>query len=443
MVPLVEKYAPSKSWHVETFTTMLSIAGNECPDVVWQMLITLIGQPESSDFRASAVAKLYDACMEDTKQIGLVKASIWVLGEFANYITTPNHPEGKDLSEEDVLDLLERIRKLHNVTKEVKAMVLNSYLKLATRFQSPESQQRIKSLVSVYKSSMTLELQARSVEYLNILDDQFNQEREEWLATMPVPTDEQLAARKIKFQNADGPESDDDEDDDYSDEEDESDSDDSDAPKKQKKVKAQESGDLLDLNDILGGGSSPQPSQPAPANAQMDLLADVFGSSSIGTSAPAAAPQQGSNDLLDMLGPGPSTAQGTSSNMDDLLGSMSASSPSFPPLNVYNQNGISVVFTFTAANNETVALATYSNANQSPVTGFQFEAAVPKYVQMKINPPSGSTLAPGSSNVTQSIRLINSQKGVKPLLMKVKLSYTLNGANKTEQLTVNNFPQGL
>jgi len=114
-------------------------------------------------------------------------------------------------------------------------------------------------------------------------------------------------------------------------------------------------------------------------------------------------------------------------------------------LNVFNDNGISVIFSFAVeGGNQVIVNAAYTNSNATPVSGFTFEAAVPKYIQMKISPPTGNELKPfGTGQVSQKLQLINSQKGTKPILMKVKLTYTFNGVKKVEQLTVNGFPKDL
>jgi Adaptin C-terminal domain len=47
-------------------------------------------------------------------------------------------------------------------------------------------------------------------------------------------------------------------------------------------------------------------------------------------------------------------------------------------------------------------------------------------------PPSGSSLAPGNGRVTQVLRIINSEQGKKPILLKVKVDYVINNAPVNE-----------
>lgn len=453
LTPLIEKFAPSKSWHIDTLITMLSIAGSEAPQTAWQTLIVLIGQPASQDYRPVAISKLYDALLEDSRQSGLVKAALWSLGEFAPLIVDGGHTDGKIVSEDDVIDLLERTRKLHNATVETKGMILNAYLKLSTRFSSG-SLERLRELVGTFKSSMTLELQARSCEYMNLLSEEYQQPlKDEWLTPMPVPTDEQLAARRGKLLNED------DEDGEEADLiEEENMLDLGDAEPQSNRVssgQAKNAGNLLDLDDIFGG--APQPSNAPAATttntaAAADSLADIFGSGP--AAQPAAAPQPNpSNDILGMFGESsgaaPTGAPPQTGGVDDLLvgmglGAPAAAATTYPPLEVLNKDGLLVKFDFADGQSpgEVIVNATYSNSNDDPVTSFLFEAAVPKFLSLKLETPSGSEIDPYGT-VTQRIVLVNSKKGVKKIVMKVKVSYTLAGSRKTEQLTVNGFPQGL
>ena len=64
-------------------------------------------------------------------------------------------------------------------------------------------------------------------------------------------------------------------------------------------------------------------------------------------------------------------------------------------------------------------------------------------MQLKLAPASGSALAPGGS-ITQRISVVNSMHGQKPLIMRLRISYTTpEGGPALQQAEVKNFPQGL
>jgi AP-1 complex subunit gamma-1 len=72
------------------------------------------------------------------------------------------------------------------------------------------------------------------------------------------------------------------------------------------------------------------------------------------------------------------------------------------------------------------------------------QAAVPKFMQLKLDPASGATLAPmGAGNATQQLHVNNSMHGQKPLVMRLRIAYTLGLEAKLEQVEVKNFPAGL
>ena len=72
------------------------------------------------------------------------------------------------------------------------------------------------------------------------------------------------------------------------------------------------------------------------------------------------------------------------------------------------------------------------------------QAAVPKFMQLRLEPASGSTLQANSSDaVKQTLHVKNSMHGQKSLVMRLRISYALDGSNKLEQAEVKNFPAGL
>lgn len=72
------------------------------------------------------------------------------------------------------------------------------------------------------------------------------------------------------------------------------------------------------------------------------------------------------------------------------------------------------------------------------------QAAVPKFMQLRLEPASGSTLPAGTTDAAkQTLHVKNSMHGQKSLVMRLRISYTVGGASKLEQAEVKNFPAGL
>lgn len=114
----------------------------------------------------------------------------------------------------------------------------------------------------------------------------------------------------------------------------------------------------------------------------------------------------------------------------------------------YDKNGLRVTFNFDKpagpGSNKTVITATYTNSSPAAFTGFSFLVAVPKYIASHVTPAASSVVPPNNSGaVTQKIELTNSQHGVKPLLMRMKVDYASRGVKVGDQAVCPAFPPGL
>ena len=90
-------------------------------------------------------------------------------------------------------------------------------------------------------------------------------------------------------------------------------------------------------------------------------------------------------------------------------------------------------------------IARCKNSGPDAMYGFNLQCAVPKYVSMEMEPPSSTSIPVTGGNampVTQKIKVTNSMIGTKNLMLKLKVSFTLQGV-KTEHLaTCSGFPAG-
>ena len=74
------------------------------------------------------------------------------------------------VSEQEIITLLDKCMRLHNADNTVKAFILNALIKISVRFSAPNSKAKITELIQPYKTSLSLELQQRSIEYSSILN---------------------------------------------------------------------------------------------------------------------------------------------------------------------------------------------------------------------------------------------------------------------------------
>jgi AP-1 complex subunit gamma-1 len=136
---------------------------------------------------------------------------------------------------------------------------------------------------------------------------------------------------------------------------------------------------------------------------------------------PSAQPAASSNNMLDMFGAAPSASAGLS----------------FQLINVFNKNGVSITFMpekTSATSNSCVLRATFANASPNEVTNFEMKVAVPKFITLKLDPPSGNVLHANNGNqVTQVVTLTNSMHGQKPVMVKLKIDYNQGGQPVSDQ----------
>ncbi|CAN0020923.1 unnamed protein product, partial [Hapterophycus canaliculatus] len=231
----------------------------------------------------------------------------------------------------------------HNSDRTTRGYVLTALTKLAGRL-GEDQEEAIESLLQTYSASMNLELQARSCEFGQLLRPDLVELRKGMLDRMPVADEETVRNRRARFRNddnGDGGGSDDDDDEDRG------------LPSfkiskasKQRrgssssagggaagaataalpggkavqplagpgsapgagvsKQKQQEVPNLLDLDDLFGGGGGDAGAAP-PAGVgkatAVDLMADIF-------SAPLAAAPAASTAALDPFAPAPALLAG-------------------------------------------------------------------------------------------------------------------------------------
>ncbi|KAJ1137226.1 hypothetical protein NDU88_003639 [Pleurodeles waltl] len=378
-----ERFAPSKRWHIDTIMQVLTTAGGYVRDDAVSNLIHLISC--ASELHGYTVLKLYAAIQSDISQQPLVQVASWCIGEYGDQLLqgTCEEAEPTEVSEDDVLDLLERVLQSHMSLPATRAYALTAIMKLSTRLR--DNVDRIRQVVSIYGSCIDVELQQRAVEY-NALFKKYDHMRGAVLEKMPLMD---------KGQSGDN---EDDDDDDLRKEEK--------PPSIKEEVpplnSIQHSSHVTDLLDLLGESDSNPVIPVAPLVAQNASDGGI---------------------LLDLLGVLPTPA-------------------AIPPLMVFNKNGLQVSFTFERPESSSALLVittSISNSTAADISDFVFQAAVPKNLQLQLQAPSGN-MVPASNEgvITQLIRILNPQKV--PLKMRLRLSYTHFGNSIQEVCEVSNFP---
>jgi len=355
VLKVVDRFSPGDRWRVDTLITMLTIAGRETSRDVQSATIVYISRA-SEDIQSYATHKLLKAIRDDDgSQLGLLNVGIWCIGEYGDlllnpYTYTPPSSNGALTEVSDAADghlpvtisfmalepsaivgTVEEVMARHSCPEEVRQRALTCFAKLSDRLANTgdsTTMERLQQLLQKSKSSQSLEMQLRSCEYDALLNaikgimppksgeqDIFGVTdgavspavigaAKEALARMPAVDLKVLEKKQTSddiFDNVSA------------------------APKAKPAADSGSGGDLLDLNDIFGGGAPATESTPTSqhngisgqstsqaAKSDVDLLSDIF-------SAPPAAPAV-TAPVNDPFGGMPSQPAAAPVNAADLFG---------------------------------------------------------------------------------------------------------------------------
>merc|ERR1719215_440132 len=192
----------------------------------------------------------------------------------------------------------------------------------------------------------------------------------------------------------------------------------------------------------------PQPSAAAAAPAPVDL----FGQPTVTSAAPSPAlgmtnmaPSAASLDPFAAFPAAPTPAPISNSN-NGFMNAMPAAvpEPSKDVVSVLDKDGLQLEFECSKLNDggQSEVVAKFTNKAGTPIHGMNLQCAVPKYITMEMQPPSSTSIPLGPNKVTQKIKITNNMLGKKNLMMKVKLSFTVNGQKFEHMSTSSSFPSG-
>ncbi|KAL5762013.1 hypothetical protein ACOSP7_018277 [Xanthoceras sorbifolium] len=467
---IVEKFSPEKIWYIDQMLKVLSEAGNFVKDEVWHALVVVISN--ASDLHGYTVRALYRALQASAEQESLVRVAVWCIGEYGdmlvNNVGMLNIEEPITVTESDAVDVVETAIKSHSLDLTTKAMAMIALLKLSSRF--PSCSESIKDIVVHHKGSLVLELQQRSIEFNSIIAKHQNI-RSALVERMPVLDEATFSGRRAGSLPAN--------------------------------VSSSSGGSLNLPNGVAKPAAAPlvdlldlsSDDAPAPSSSGGDFLQDLLGVDLSPASVPSGmsqAPKAGTDVLMDLLSIGsppvqsnssmpdilstnqnniipiatldglsspPSvpvrtTSAGGAASMVDLLDGFVSNSPkpedngpAYPSVVAFESSSLRLTFNFSkppGTPQTTLVEATFTNLSPNVYTDFIFQAAVPKFLQLHLDPASSNTLpASGNGSVTQTLRVINSQHGKKALVMRMRIAYKVNNKDVLEEGQINNFPRDL
>ncbi|CAJ1349214.1 unnamed protein product, partial [Effrenium voratum] len=404
----VEKFSPSRRWQIDTLIKVMCLGGNFVKEPQREKFCRVVAA--TPELHSYTVIKLYFNMKESLTQEALVHVGVWCLGEFGDHLVSGRAVGPDDqpihVTAGDVLDLLHDVVRKPPCAEKAPAthcLVSAALIKLVTR--CPSEFDRIRKLLRRFDGSLHVDLQQRSCEFLELLSSEWDAHRAGILDRMPVNDKEIGGAetRAVGDSTIDGVPSG--------------------AGSGPGPMIGGGAKDLLDLNDLLDGPSAGPPAGGVPP---------TTGGAGGGGGGPPSAP-------------GPS-APGPAAGGDGLLDIFSGGAPAAaeaPPMVAYEKNGLKItLFPRKEADGSVVVLARFANSLSCPLTNFVFEAAVPKYVTLTMQPATGQVLPPQNDMVTQTMSCVNATGGEKGLLMKLRIGYVCNGSPVQEMAQIGGFPPG-
>ncbi|XP_074582389.1 AP-1 complex subunit gamma-2-like [Curcuma longa] len=451
---IVKKFSQEKKWYIDQMFKVLCIAGNHVKDDVLHSLIITISN--ALDIQGYCVRSLYKALQNHPEQGSLVRVAVWCIGEYGdllvNNIKVPEVENPMNITDSHAVDVLEASLKHHLSDITTQSMCLIALLKLSSRFTS--TSERIREIIIHHKGSAVLELQQRAIEF-NCIIQRHQNIKSSLLERMPSldesahigkrTSSSQVNVSAVKVTRSTPVAS----------------------PSFPNGVAHAPINPLLDLLDLIPDDN------PVPNSSTNDIVQDLLG---IGLGNPSTSgtttPSVGTDILLDLLsiggtndqndvsaldvsskqGSAPLTNPSTFEVMDLLDGAPEDRSPDdehpvYPSIIAFQSGTLKVAFTFTKKPDKpqvTQIQATCTNLSTDEYMDFIFLAAVPKFIQLRLEPASSSILpANGNGTITQTLTLTNSQHGQRPLAMRMRMTYKVNNQEKLEQGQVNNFPPAL
>ncbi|KAL6567830.1 hypothetical protein OROGR_001498 [Orobanche gracilis] len=467
---IVEKFPTEKRWYIDEMVKVLSKAGNHVKDEVWHALIVVI--TNASNLHGYAVRALYKAVQTYGEQENLVRVAIWCVGEYGEMlVSNTDMLDSEDpitVTEADAVDVIETASRRHALDLTSQAMYLIALLKLSSRY--PSCAKRINDIIFHQKGSLVLELQQRAIEFNSIID-KHEKIRSALVERMPVLDEATYSGRRAgsvpsAVSTSQGS-----------------------LPKMPNGVtKSLVSAPLMDLLDFSSDVA------PAPSSSGGDFIQDLLGFALSPASEGTNQTQNSGTDvLLDLLSIGSPPAQRSSSMLDilpsgqdiessvSMLGQLASPStppaqasspvasslmmdlldvgpsplepvaktngPPYPSIVAFESNSVKLIFNFSKEPGDpqtTLVEARFLNKSPDIYSNFIFQAAVPKFLQLHLDPASSNTLPPsGNLPITQMLRISNSQHGKKSLMMRIRISYKANDKIVLEEGQVSNFPREL
>ena len=468
----IVKYSISYKWEIDSLIKMvINSKGKLYEDVLSQIIVAIL---EVKDLYIYSAHKAFLALKmkKNENNPPLAKLCIYIIGELAIYLinnTTLNcKNETLSVTENDILNLFKEVGNKHNNlgNETVIEYLLNALVKLFIKFKDKKSE--IESMIKHYKRSYFSEVQSRALEYLQFNKSNKDKMKEKMVEAVPVPQRkkenwerEQKEKRKLV---------DDKDEDNYEPEddlicvrltegvikniqinemeikennntgldflgekEDENDN-------NMNNNKQTGNLDLLDLNNIFSAASGNNPADINSNNNNQnnnqagnpfDILNMQLNQNNQNNS------QQSNNDINDIL----NMVIGNNNNIPD--NNIENKKPT-TEINImkecFKNDDITMYYNITKKESNNIDGSLYATNNKNiEIIGVKIIFQVQKFVKLNVLSVSGDKLEPNQSLGIKKDFTLTSSEPNKKVTLKIKLQYTINSEEKTEQFMIKNL----
>ena len=468
----IVKYSISYKWEIDSLIKMvINSKGKLYEDVLSQIIVAIL---EVKDLYIYSAHKAFLALKmkKNENNPPLAKLCIYIIGELAIYLinnTTLNcKNETLSVTENDILNLFKEVGNKHNNlgNETVIEYLLNALVKLFIKFKDKKSE--IESMIKHYKRSYFSEVQSRALEYLQFNKSNKDKMKEKMVEAVPVPQRkkenwerEQKEKRKLV---------DDKDEDNYEPEddlicvrltegvikniqinemeikennntgldflgekEDENDN-------NMNNNKQTGNLDLLDLNNIFSAASGNNPADINSNNNNQnnnqggdpfDILNMQLNQNNQNNN------QQSNNDINNIL----NMVIGNNNNIpDNNIENKKPTTEINTMKECFKNDDITMYYNITKKESNNIDGSLYATNNKNiEIIGVKIIFQVQKFVKLNVLSVSGDKLEPNQSLGIKKDFTLTSSEPNKKVTLKIKLQYTINSEEKTEQFMIKNL----
>ena len=468
----IVKYSISYKWEIDSLIKMvINSKGKLYEDVLSQIIVAIL---EVKDLYIYSAHKAFLALKmkKNENNPPLAKLCIYIIGELAIYLinnTTLNcKNETLSVTENDILNLFKEVGNKHNNlgNETVIEYLLNALVKLFIKFKDKKSE--IESMIKHYKRSYFSEVQSRALEYLQFNKSNKDKMKEKMVEAVPVPQRkkenwerEQKEKRKLV---------DDKDEDNYEPEDDlicvrltegvikniqinemeikennntgldflgeKEDENDNNINNNKQTGNL----DLLDLNNIFSAASGNNPADINSNNNNQnnnqagnpfDILNMQLNQNNQNNN------QQSNNDINNIL----NMVIGNNNNIpDNNIENKKPTTEINTMKECFKNDDITMYYNITKKESNNIDGSLYATNNKNiEIIGVKIIFQVQKFVKLNVLSVSGDKLEPNQSLGIKKDFTLTSSEPNKKVTLKIKLQYTLNSEEKTEQFMIKNL----